>query len=166
MKKYFRFAPLLISLLLLVIFISPVVAGDGDPVSDDEVNKIASQLYCPICENVPLDVCPTQACANWRELIRKMLEEGKSEEEIKAYFAAQYGWSVLSMPPRVGLNWLIYVLPPLISIGGIAFVIWTLRKNKIKKAGAAPQPTTQQVSAPDEYLNLINRDLNDEENDG
>ncbi|MCE1254396.1 MAG: cytochrome c-type biogenesis protein CcmH [Anaerolineae bacterium] len=166
MKKFIWLPAFLAALFLLLFFVSPAAAGDGDPVSDDEVNKIAGQLYCPICENVPLDVCPTQACANWRELIRKMLEEGKSEDEIKAYFAAQYGWSVLSMPPQEGLNWLIYVLPPLISIGGIAFLLWTVRKSKNKRPQSPrPQPA-QQPSVPDEYLSLINRDLNDEDKNG
>lgn len=166
MKKKFWLAAILLTSLLLVFWARPVAADDGQQVSDDDVNKIASQLYCPICENVPLDVCPSQACANWRELIRKMLEEGKSEEEIKAYFAAQYGWSTLAMPPRTGLNWLIYVLPPLITIGGIVLVGMTLRKSKKMKPeknsleSAAPSP------APDEYMALINQDLNDEEKNG
>jgi cytochrome c-type biogenesis protein CcmH len=163
MKKNFWLAALLLPLFLLIFFSSPVMAGDGQPVSDDEVNKIASQLYCPICENVPLDVCPSQACANWRELIRKMLEEGKSEEEIKAYFATQYGWRVLAMPPQAGLNWLIYVLPPLISIGGIVWLVMILRKSKNNTADQTQPNTSPQLPASDEYLDLINRDLNDEE---
>lgn len=166
MKKNFWLASLFISLFLLVFFTSPAAAGDGEPVSDDEVNKIASQLYCPICENVPLDVCPSQACANWRELIRKLLEEGKSEEEIKAYFSTQYGWSVLSMPPRVGLNWLVYVLPPLISIGGIVLIVMTLRKSKNMATDKNQPQTSTRLLALDEYLDLINRDLNDEEHNG
>ena len=45
-------------------------------VTDDQVNAIAQQLYCPVCENVPLDVCPTAACAQWRATIREKLEAG------------------------------------------------------------------------------------------
>ena len=72
------------------LFALPVVAQDGTP-SDDEVNKIAKQLYCPVCESTPLDVCPTEACRQWRELIREMLVEGRSEAEIKQYFVEQIG---------------------------------------------------------------------------
>ena len=59
--------------VLLALLVLPVVAfaqGEDPPPSgpsDDEVNAIAEQLYCPVCENVPLDVCGTQACADWRE---------------------------------------------------------------------------------------------------
>ena len=63
-------------LLLLALFVTGVAfAQDGTPrqPTEDEVNAIAKQMYCPVCENTPLDVCPTQACAEWRELIRDKL---------------------------------------------------------------------------------------------
>jgi cytochrome c-type biogenesis protein CcmH len=110
----------LISLLPLAI----VSAQETDPnyPTDDEVNAIAKQLYCPVCENVPLDVCGTQACAQWRDLIREKLIEGWSEDEIKTYFSAQYGDRVLAEPPARGLNWLVYVIPPLVFLGGAFFL--------------------------------------------
>jgi cytochrome c-type biogenesis protein CcmH len=82
-----------------------------------------------VCENIPLDVCPTQACAQWRELIREKLTAGWSEDEIKTYFVAQYGDRVLAQPPATGLNWLVYIIPPLAIIAGIyvlyrAFRAW------------------------------------------
>jgi cytochrome c-type biogenesis protein CcmH len=80
-------------------FASPVLAQDGTP-TDDEVNKIAKQLYCPVCESTPLDVCPTEACRQWRELIREMLSDGRSEAEIKQYFVEHYGPQVLNEPPN------------------------------------------------------------------
>jgi cytochrome c-type biogenesis protein CcmH len=86
--------------------------------SDDAVNEIARQLYCPVCENIPLDVCPTQACAQWRALIREKLAQGWTEEQIKTYFVEQYGVRVLNEPPRQGWNWLIYIVPALFLIGG------------------------------------------------
>jgi len=84
------------------------VAYAQDPTpSDDQVNAIASQLYCPVCENTPLDVCPTEALRQWRALIRQMISEGKTEDEIKQYFVENYGARVLGAPPATGLNWLV-----------------------------------------------------------
>src|SRR4030065_2386407 len=75
---------------LFVIFLSALsvgrVAAQQPTPSDDEVNAIAKQLFCPVCEHTPLEVCPTQACAQWRELIRETLSEVWSEERIKNYF--------------------------------------------------------------------------------
>jgi cytochrome c-type biogenesis protein CcmH len=49
---------LLLSLLVLSLSLVAVkVATAQQPTpSDDEVNAIAKQLYCPVCENIPLDV--------------------------------------------------------------------------------------------------------------
>ena len=80
--------------------------------SDDEVNVIARQLYCPVCENIPLDVCGTKVCAEWREVIREKLAQGWTENQINDYFVQQYGDQVLAKPPRRGINWLLYMLPP------------------------------------------------------
>ena len=55
----------------------------------------------------------------WRELIREKLALGWSSGQIEEFFAEQYGEKVLSVPPRKGFNWLVYLLPPVILIGGI-----------------------------------------------
>ena len=92
-------------LAVLVVFAlattnNVVVTSQGTTPTDDEVNRIAKQLYCPVCENTPLDVCPTEACRQWREEIRTMLAAGKSEDEIKQHFVDYYGARVLNEPPN------------------------------------------------------------------
>src|SRR4030042_966558 len=102
-------------------------AAQGPTPSDDDVNAIAKGLYCPVCENIPLDVCPTQACAQWRETIRLKLSAGWSEQQIKDYFVEQYGARVLATPPATGLNWLGDVIPPLAFFCGAVLLFWGLR---------------------------------------
>lgn len=92
-----RYAMLIAFALSLLAI--PVFAQDPTP-TDNDVNQIARQLFCPVCENTPLDVCPTEACRQWRELIRTMLSEGKSESQIKQYFVEHYGIKVLNVPPN------------------------------------------------------------------
>lgn len=134
------------------------VSAQSEMPSDDEVNAIARELYCPVCENVPLDVCPTQACAQWRELIREKLMEGWTEEQIKQYFVDQYGDRVLAQPPARGLNLLVYILPPVIFVGGVVLVYLNLKK--IKKS---PEKLIQdsKIDNEDEYLNEIEKALQD-----
>lgn len=114
---------------LSVLPIAVISAQQPTP-SDDQVNAIARQLFCPICQNTPLDVCPTQACHDWRELIRQMLAEGKTSGEIKQYFVDHYGARVLSEPPRTGLNWLVYGVPPLAFLIGAFLLFQAFRSWK------------------------------------
>lgn len=168
MKRFFKsrilritFYAILFALLSFLTFRS-VLAQDSTP-TDDEVNAIAKQLYCPVCENTPLDVCPTEACRQWRELIRQQLAEGKSEAEIKQYFVDNYGARVLAEPPRKGLNWLVYILPPvLILIGAFilfqSFRAWT--KPKAVEAGTGPGKEAEVPSSEkDEYIARLEEEL-------
>jgi len=125
--------------LLFSIGVRVVDAQTREP-TDDEVNAIARELYCPVCENVPLDVCPTQACEQWRATIREKLTEGWNEDQIKQYFVEQYGARVLATPPAVGFNWLVYVLPPLAFAAGV-FILYRAFKTWRREADmAAPAP--------------------------
>jgi cytochrome c-type biogenesis protein CcmH len=108
-------------LLALLFLVAPALAQDT-AVTDDEVNAVAKDLFCPVCESTPLDVCPTQACADWRELIREQLAEGRTPQEVQAYFARQYGDGVLANPPKSGINLILWLLPVLaVVLGGIFF---------------------------------------------
>jgi cytochrome c-type biogenesis protein CcmH len=110
MHKLILSVSALIGFMFLLLLNQSAFAQDDVP-TDDDVNAIAKQLYCPVCENIPLDVCPTEACSQWRETIREKLAAGWGEEQIKGYFAEQYGVRVLASPPAEGLNLLIYILP-------------------------------------------------------
>lgn len=155
-----RFAShvVLLAFLFALLLASPALAQDPTPViPDDEVNAIAKDMFCPVCENVPLDVCPTQACAQWRELIRQRLAEGWSEQEIKDYFVQQYGDRVLAEPPRTGLNWLVYLMPPVIVLAGVVLVVQVLRswKHQPPQADGMQTPPTIQ----DEYVGRLEEEL-------
>ena len=147
---------LMLALLAIVVSAAAGLAQSSQP-SDDEVNAVAKELYCPVCENIPLDVCSTQACAQWRDLIRQKLAEGQNKEQIKQYFAAQYGDRVLAEPPRQGLNWLVYILPPVFFLAG-AFLVYRV----ISTRKPLPQ-TSAAASAPpqpdDPYLKRLEDEL-------
>ena len=147
----------ILAALLVFLSISTGRASAQQPTpSDDQVNAIARQLFCPVCENTPLDVCPTQACHQWRELIRQMLAEGKSETAIKQYFVDHYGARVLSEPPASGLNWLVYVVPPVAFLLGVlllylAFRSWKKTGPASAAAGSLPPSGPEPVPQPADF---------------
>lgn len=163
MKRLFWITTLILVLSRLAT--ATVFAQDSTP-TDDEVNAVAKDLFCPVCENTPLDVCPTDACKEWREEIRGMLADGKSEAEIKQHFVDYYGARVLSEPPRVGFNWLVYVVPPIVIVAGIfvlfrAFRAWSQppatdtvpeTETGVNKEDASP-------SSDDEYIARMEEEL-------
>lgn len=152
-----------LALLLAGLFAGAAFAQDDTP-TDDEVNAIAQQLYCPVCENTPLDVCPTEACRQWRELIRLQLSQGMTEDQIKQYFVDNYGARVLAEPPRTGLNWLVYLLPPAIILLGAFFLFRSFRewtKPKVEAAGVGGREARGETSSPekDDYVARLEEEL-------
>ncbi len=161
-KKYTLFAALALVCTLLLISSSALAQG-GTPrqPTDDEVNAIAKQMYCPVCENTPLDVCPTQACAEWRELIRQKLAEGWNEQQIKDYFVEQYGDRVLATPPARGLNWLVYIIPPIAILAGMyilyrAFLTW---RQPLPALQQPPTEGTPEAANDDAYIRKMEEEL-------
>lgn len=119
----------LVTLFLAVLslgLVGVLEAQERQP-SDDEVNSIARELYCPVCPNTPLDACETQACKDWRDEIRAQLSSGWSKEQVIAYFVERYGERVLAEPQRSGFNSLLWSLPVVGSLLGLVVVIQALR---------------------------------------
>jgi cytochrome c-type biogenesis protein CcmH len=142
-------------LLLAFVLVGGVLAQEPGPSAptDDQVNAIAKGLYCPVCENIPLDVCGTQACAQWRDLIRQKLSQGWSEAQIKQYFVDQYGDRVLATPPPRGLNWLVYFVPPLVILAG-AYVLFRAFQSLRQPAPVTEQPIEPPAPADDYAMRL------------
>ncbi len=128
--------------------------------SDDQVNAMAKQLYCPVCENIPLDVCSTTACARWREVIRQQLAAGKTEQEIKDFFVQQYGARVLGTPPPRGINLLVYLVPIVAVLAG-AYVLFRVYRSWKRPVPMPQSPATDgappsvPASAEDEYIHRL-----------
>jgi len=152
----------LAALVLALLIIGVAAAQESAPtlpgITDDQVNAIARQMYCPVCENTPLDVCPTQACAEWRELIRDELSQGWSEQQIKDYFVQRFGARVLATPPATGLNWLVYVVPPIAFLAG-AWLLYRAFQSFRKPVTQTASGVEPQTISDDPYIEQIEEEL-------
>lgn len=157
----------LLLVFLAFVVVKPSAAQEGtSSVTDDEVNAIAKELYCPVCESTPLDVCATQACADWREVIRTKLAEGQSEEEIKAYFELQYGPRALAEPPLRGVTLPVWIVPIIVVlVGAFAFSLYVRGLRTANRVKVAAEPPVQaihesdQAPEPDDYRARLEREL-------
>lgn len=132
---------------MLAFFVAPRTGYGGTTSGGDldaETMRVAKGLYCPVCPGVPLDVCGTQACEQWRGLIKQKLSEGETQSQIEAYFVVQYGERVLGAPRAQGLNLLVYALPAFaISAGAAGLYLYAQRRT----AAGTPSGETAALSA-------------------
>ena len=146
----------MLAALILAITFAGIASAQAPTPTDDDVNRVAKQLYCPVCESTPLDVCPTEACRQWRDLIRTMLAEGKSDAEIKQYFVEHYGARVLAEPPNRLISYLvpgvIILLGALLLLRG--FQMW------LRPSTTEPLPATKEPEQPvDPYIARLEEEL-------
>jgi cytochrome c-type biogenesis protein CcmH len=130
-------------------------------ITDDDVNRVARELYCPICENTPLDVCETQACEDWREEIRAKLAAGQTAQQIINYFAGIYGERARATPTTQGFSKWVWIIPIAgAALFGVYFVRlllrWRARAAELETPTAASQGLDQ---AAYEYIAQLEQDI-------
>lgn len=146
---------------MLMVAAARAQEGGGEGPTDDEVNRVAKKLYCPVCPNTPLDVCETKACQDWRAQIRDQLAAGWTEEQVLAYFVEQYGERVLAEPQRKGFTSLVWILPLIaISLGltGLGRVVRDWRRAR-RRDGAPEGNMKTPLALPPDVADRIERDL-------
>ena len=141
---------------------NPAAAVSGTPVAQDEVNAVAKQLWCPLCSNVRLDSCELKACSQMKDVIAEKLAAGTDVQQIKDYFVAQYGPQVLGEPPLEGFNWLAWLLPVAVFIGGAVF-IWSRARRMVRSSQTddAAAIAAEKAAPPsgDEYAEKLDKEL-------
>lgn len=99
-------------LLAFFVLVLPVLAQEGpSPDLSPEVFRIARELRCPVCQGESAAESNSGVAQEMRRLIAEMLKEGKTKEEIKAFFVERYGEWILYAPPRRGVTLWVWVLP-------------------------------------------------------
>ena len=106
----------------------PALGQQRDSLLEARTSEVASQLRCPVCQGVSIQDSPSELAQQMRSVVREQLAAGKTPSEIKAYFVASYGEWVLLEPRARGLNILLYVLPVVLLLGGVALVAKAVRR--------------------------------------
>lgn len=150
---------LLITLAGLFV-VAVAYAQEGGPTfpTDNDVNRVAQKLYCPVCPNTPLDVCETQACKDWRAQIKDELSQGWTDQQVIDYFVAQYGERVLAEPQRRGFTSLVWLLPVLSALIGL-WVVYEILKGWRKQQPSVPAVAAPKVGIEPNVLERIEREL-------
>lgn len=103
-------------------------AQRADSVLEARVRAVAAELRCPVCQGESILDSPAELAQQMKAVVRDQLREGRTPDEIKAYFVARYGEWILLRPAMKGLNIALYVFPVLIVLGGLGLVAVLVRR--------------------------------------
>jgi cytochrome c-type biogenesis protein CcmH len=109
-----------------------------DSVLEARTSAVAAQLRCPVCQGLSIQDSPSELSQQMRSLVRDQLAEGKTPDEVKAYFISKYGEWILLEPEAKGFNSLVYLLPLFLVVGGGALIVVVVRRWTSAAATALP----------------------------
>lgn len=129
---------LLCSCLVALFIVAPVaLAMDterafADPAQQERYQHLIEQFRCPKCRSETIADSAIPVAADLRRQVRELMEQGKTDEEIRQYMADRFGDYLLYKPPVTGRTWILWAAPILLLVGGsaIAFVV-IARKSKL-----------------------------------
>jgi cytochrome c-type biogenesis protein CcmH len=129
-----------------------VVLPLGASSLEEQVQQVAAELRCPVCQGLSVADSPSKMANQMRDLVRERLEAGESPEAVKAYFVERYGEWILLAPKQEGFNLVVWVLPFLGLAGGAVGLFLVLRRWR-QRTAAAP------ASVDPAYLERVRREM-------
>lgn len=112
--------------VIILLFAAPAFAIDpgapfGDPELQARYEKIIEEVRCLKCQNQTIKDSNAFLAADLRREIRRLLEEGKSDEEVYEFLVERYGEFALYRPRFSGKTLVLWLAPIfLLGFGGIA----------------------------------------------
>jgi cytochrome c-type biogenesis protein CcmH/NrfF len=104
-----------------------LLAPAAGAVETASLTEIEKQVMCPVCGTL-LQLAESPQAQRERVFINHLIDEGKSEGEIKDALVAEYGDEVLALPPNSGFSLSAYVVPILaLLVAAAALAIGVLR---------------------------------------
>ena len=142
---------LLLSLALLASPAAHAVQPDeimSDPAKEARARDPSRELRCMVCQNQSIDDSDAPLARDLRLLVRERIASGDSDNQVLDFLVARYGQFVLLKPRFERQTLLLWLLPPLLLIGG-GIALW-LQVRRRGQRGAESVPAL----TPDEEARL------------
>ena len=88
---------------------------------------IGHQLRCPVCQNEDVEDSGADLARDLRRIVRRQVAAGRSDREIIGWMVARYGSFVRLAPPFAPATALLWLMPGLALLAGLAAVARILR---------------------------------------
>jgi cytochrome c-type biogenesis protein CcmH len=129
---------LLATLLLGLAISSPAYAVQpdeimADPVKESRARDLSRELRCMVCQNQSIDDSEAPLARDLRLLVRERIAAGDSDAQVMDFLVARYGEFVLLKPRLKSHTLLLWLLPPLVLVGG-GLALWMHNRRRAKSA--------------------------------
>lgn len=145
MTEWRRF---LVTLLLAAASMASAQTVDDATTLDTRARTLASELRCLVCRNETLAESTAALAQDLRAELRRLLAEGRSDAEVRAFFSERYGDVVHYRPPLKRSTLALWFGPAALLVVGLLVLGLTLRRRQRLPAEAF-EPEADDVEAND-----------------
>lgn len=110
--------------------------GFASPEHEQRYYTLVDELRCLVCQNQTIAESNADLASDLRREVYRMVEDGRSAEEIAGFMVARYGDFVLYRPPLRGGTILLWAGPFLLAAIGLTVLAVHLRRRR--RTPAAP----------------------------
>lgn len=135
MKRVIILFVLLVLLPLSVLGVEPneILA---DPQLEQRARDISQNIRCMVCQNENIDDSAADLARDFRILIREMLVEGNTDQQVYDYIEDRYGEFALLKPRFNSKNWILYFSGPILIILCLILFYRRYRNSKFEELPA------------------------------
>ena len=103
----------------------------ADPAMEARARDLSRELRCMVCQNQSIDDSEAPLARDLRLLVRERIAAGDSNAQVIDFLVARYGEFVLLKPRFERQTLLLWLVPPLVLVGG-ALVLWVHARRRPK----------------------------------
>jgi cytochrome c-type biogenesis protein CcmH len=111
-------------------------------------NDIEDEVMCDTC-NVPLNVADSDRADQERAVIRKLIAQGLTKQQIKDRLAAQYGPGILATPQDSGFSLAVWWVPVAVVAALLALIALLLPRWRRARAPDGEERAGPELSSAD-----------------
>jgi cytochrome c-type biogenesis protein CcmH len=137
----------------------PSQSAQAPQALEQQAKAIEAMLIAPCCWSQQVSVHSSPASDEIKANIRKLLAEGKTQQQILDAAVAQYGDRILAEPPARGFSGLLSVLPWVFLAGSVGLVVFVVRRLRTPGQALAAASGVSAVPMNDDEAERIDDEL-------
>ncbi|WGL17417.1 cytochrome c-type biogenesis protein CcmH [Microbulbifer bruguierae] len=110
---------------------------------------LIEEMRCPKCQNQNLAGSDSMVATDLRREIRRLLEEGFSDQEVSDYMVARYGDFVLYRPPLQRNTLALWLAPGVFAALGLLSLVIVVARSRNGRGGIQGE-ATQELSVEEQ----------------
>ena len=95
-----------------------------------DTNQIYKNLRCLVCQGQSISDSNSDFAQTIKLVVKDLIKEGKSENEIYSFMADKYGEWIIYKPQFSKQNFILWLFPYVVLVGGALIIFHFIRRKK------------------------------------